>query len=63
MAARDLKAPDSRVNVRDFPGLIVNIDPNDLPPGAGRIQRNATSVRPAELRARPGFKEVTFDQE
>jgi hypothetical protein len=57
----DPKVPESQVIIRDFGGLISNEDPHDLPPGAAIKQVNAQSIRPGELRARPGTKIVQFD--
>jgi hypothetical protein len=56
---RDESAP--KVVVRDFPGLLTDADPNDLPPGAAREQVNCASERPGELRARRGYKVVRFE--
>lgn len=47
---------------RDFPGLITNSDPHDLPQGAGVDQVNITCIRPAVLTVRPGFRVVTFEE-
>lgn len=51
----------NQVELRDFPGLILNIDPDDLKPGAAQKQVNITSARPAALEVRPGFRPVTFE--
>jgi hypothetical protein len=51
----------SRVELKDFPGLVLNIDPDDLRPGAAREQTNVTSAKPAVLEVRPGFRVVRFD--
>lgn len=55
--------PRQTVELRDFPGLGTKVDPDDLAPGASREQTNAQSHHPGELRARPGVKRLTFDQE
>lgn len=47
----------------EFTGLITNMDPRDLPPGAAEEQLNATCVVMGELRVRMGIREVTFDEE
>lgn len=57
----DPKAPEGQVIIRDFGGFVSNEDPHDLPPGASIKQINAQSIRPGELRARPGVKVVQFD--
>jgi len=49
------------VEIREWPGLITNVDPRDIPPGAAEIQVNATVVVPAELQVRLGLREVTFE--
>lgn len=50
-----------RLVMRDFPGFTPNMDPHDLPPGVAVAQVNAMSLRPGELRVRPGFTVVRFD--
>ncbi len=57
----DTKAAEGSVAIRDFGGFVTNADPHDVPPGTAVKQMNATSVRPGELRARPGVKVVQFD--
>ena len=57
----DPKAPEAVVAIKDFGGFVTNADPHDVPPGTAIKQLNATSVRPGELRARPGVKVVQFD--
>jgi hypothetical protein len=47
--------------VNDFPGMVDNIDPRDLPPGAAEIQLNATSVKMGELQIRLGLRDITFE--
>jgi hypothetical protein len=51
----------NQVELRDFPGLVLNIDPDDLKPGASQEQINVTSARPAALEVRPGFRPVKFE--
>lgn len=53
--------PRERVEADDFPGLVLNLDPHDLPPGAAADQVNAVSITPGQLSARLGYKEVTFE--
>lgn len=50
-----------RLVMKDFPGFVPNIDPHDIPPGTAVAQVNAMSLRPGELRVRPGFSVVQFD--
>lgn len=50
-----------RVSITDFPGLINNQDPMDLPPGAAVKQVNATSDVPGRLSVRKGYQLVTFE--
>ena len=47
----------------DFPGYKPNIDPHDIPLGTATVQVNAVSLKPGELRVRPGFAVVQFDTE
>ncbi len=57
------KRPATRIEIRDFPGLMLNADPLETPPGAGREQVNAIGSKPAELTVRPGFRPVQFEDE
>jgi hypothetical protein len=45
----------------DFPGILTNVDPRDLPPGAAEEQINMLSIVSGELRVRAGIQEVTFE--
>jgi hypothetical protein len=58
----DPKKPDAAVVIRDFGGYSPNADPHDLTPGVAIRQINAMSWRPGELRVRPGYKAVQFDE-
>lgn len=51
------------VVIRDFLGLGALPDSLDLRPGTAVIQTNVTSESPGELRVRPGYIEVKFDEE
>lgn len=53
--------PRASVEIRDFPGLIGNLDPSDLPEGAALVQVNVVSIVPGELQTRLGYKTVSFD--
>ena len=52
---------NGQVVCKDFPGLIDNMDPRDLPPGAAEDQVNLACVLVGELTVRLGYKEVSFD--
>lgn len=47
--------------ILDFPGLSLNADPRDLPPGAAEEQTNMASDVPGEMRSRLGLREVEFE--
>lgn len=49
--------------MRDFPGLVLNADPRELPPGAGQEQVNAVSEQVGRLESRRGVRVATFDGE
>lgn len=53
----------NRVELRDFPGLVTRSDPGDVADGASRDQVNLTSQRPGELRLRPGYLPLTFQED
>ncbi|WP_165231587.1 hypothetical protein [Aquisphaera insulae] len=57
----DPKAPEAQVAIKDFGRFETNSDPHDVPPGTAVKQVDAASVRPGELRAKPGVKVVQFD--
>jgi hypothetical protein len=57
----DPNKPYGRVVIKDFPGYVPNTDPHDVPPGVAVRQVNAMSLKPGELRVRPGFAVVRFD--
>jgi len=50
------------VDIKDFPGLIVSLDPRDLPPGAAQEQVNVACIVQGELRVRMGIRQVYFDE-
>jgi hypothetical protein len=54
--------PKTSVELRDFPGIMPQSDPRDLPPGAAEEQVNAQSIRTGELNVRPGYRVVTFEE-
>lgn len=47
----------------DFPGMMVNTDPRDIPSGAAEEQINLTCVKTGEMRVRGGVREVFFEPE
>lgn len=49
--------------IADFPGIMGNSDPRDLPEGAADDQVNACSIVFGELTIRRGIREVTFDND
>lgn len=51
------------VELRSFPGMTTDVDPNDVAPGAAELQLNITSDEPGKLIARRGIREVSFDPE
>lgn len=53
--------PKSEIVITDFPGLVTNIDPKDIPPGAAQIMTNVAVIRQAQMQARQGYREVTFE--
>jgi hypothetical protein len=56
-------APVSKVEIRDFPGLVLQSDPHDTPVGAALEQVNVTSSAQARLRVRFGYREVKFEEQ
>jgi len=57
------KPPRSSVEIDDFPGLMDNADPKDIPAGAAVSQINATAHRAGELVVRGGYRYVTFEND
>lgn len=55
---------ETQVNsMRDFPGLVLNADPREVPPGSGQVQVNVTSEQIGVLQSRRGLRVTTFDGE
>lgn len=46
----------------DFPGIMTNVDPRDIPAGAAEIQFNLSSTFMGELTSRQGLREVVFEE-
>lgn len=61
MADDITKAP--RYEARDFPGMILGGDHNDLPPGAASRQINLSVSSIGEMVTRRGYKAVEFEDE
>ena len=53
--------PRKSVEIREFPGLVSNLDPTDIPPGYGIVQTNVTCVVEAEMDTRGGYRVVSFE--
>lgn len=51
------------VDLREFPGLMTQVEPHDTPPGAASEQVNAQSARDGSLVVRGGVKAVTFEED
>jgi hypothetical protein len=52
-----------RVEYRDWSGLITDIDPHNLPPGAAAEQVNCVCYDSAQLQSRLGMRELTFESD
>ena len=59
--SNDRTDPVPKVAMRDFHGLISNVDPRDIQPGASQHQINVVANHPAEIRVRQGITLVQFD--
>lgn len=49
------------VVITTWEGMMSDVDPKDLPPGAAELAVNATSVAFGEMVVRHGIREVTFE--
>ena len=56
-----MQEPATKIEIRDWQGLITNADRRDLPPGAGQVQVNLVSNVTGELKVRRGLVPVRFD--
>lgn len=54
--------PRAKVEINDFSGLLSHGDPNDIPPGAAQVQLNVSSRTPGELRSRPAWEFLNFEE-
>lgn len=52
-----------RLELSDYPGLMVYTDEGDQPPGSAVVQTNLTSLVPGQLQCRQGYTLVTFEEE
>lgn len=53
----------SKIQMRDFAGLVLNIDPADVRPGTSQEQTNITCARPAMLELRAGVMPVRYEDQ
>lgn len=56
-----MEEPKSVILIRDFPGLVLQVEGTELPPGAASEQVNASSARTGSLRVRTGYRVVQFE--
>lgn len=50
-----------RIEMKDFPGLVNQVDPHDINPGAARAQENLICGKMGELITRSGYRPASFD--
>jgi hypothetical protein len=53
----------TRLVMRDFAGFITNVDPLDMPPGAGLVQVNLLSREEGEMLVRRGLAPLRFEND
>jgi len=53
--------PRKTLEMRDFPGISLQSDSHDLPPGTGQDQVNLKSDTAGQLTPRDGMRLVIFD--
>lgn len=53
--------PRSVVSIIDFPGMALELDARDLPPGVAEEQVNIDSNVAGQLSVRLGCRQVTFE--
>jgi hypothetical protein len=56
-----MERPKAREEMRDFPGIFIQVDPYDLPQGGGQDQLNVKSDEQGKLSVRMGMLPVSFD--
>ena len=49
--------------IRDFGGLVTNVERHDARNGTSPDQVNLCCIRVGEIRVRAGWKEVTFEED
>ena len=54
--------PRAAAEIRDFGGLVNNVDPRDLEDGMAEVQINCCSILLGELTVRRGLLEVSFEE-
>jgi len=54
--------PTSALPIRDFPGLRLDVDSHDVPPGSSVWQVNCTSDRAGLLQSRLGLRLVVTEE-
>lgn len=55
--------PSGQLQIRDFPGLVLETDPLDQAPGSASEQVNAMSTDIGSLQSRGGYDVVIFEGE
>ena len=53
--------PDTRLDLSDFPGLMLYVDEGDQPPGSAVEQTNMASVMFGQIQVRRGYSIVEFE--
>jgi hypothetical protein len=51
------------VQIKDFPGLVIEVDTHDLPAGSSNDQVNCTSDDIGVLKSRGGYSVLKFEGE
>ncbi len=55
--------PEEQTVAQDFSGLVLDVSPVALPPGAMVDQKNLTNTSRGVLKSRPGLRPVTFEDD
>ncbi len=56
------RPPDQSDDVRDFPGLVNNADPREVPPGGGTVLVNLGPRVLGRLETRKGLLALSFER-
>jgi len=56
-----MREPRHDIDIRDFSGLVLDMDPYDRPEGMAVEQVNATSIDRGELQNRGGYRVTSFE--